>query len=191
MKECEIEIVKAKNLITHGKVEVITLSDGSQYPLDFQQQGKAFLDFYTNKLEGELGYQLEKVQQYLQLAKNRRQLLEKPNIDKIKIPQNERQRMVNEACQSGLSLSEYCKKLIYSYLGGAFCQTCRVEDEDVLTFDHKNDDGYLDRERFSSYDDFYLYYTLHMDEAKEKLQVLCFNHNVKKSRVRKKDISKN
>ena len=188
MKECEIEIVKAKNLIEHGKVEIITLSDASQHPIDFHQQGKMFLDYYTNKFENELGYQLQKLQQYLEMTRARDELLEKPRVEKVKIQQNERQRLIREAGGSGLTLSNYCKKMIYSALGGAYCQVCKIEDEHVLTFDHKNDDGHLDRKRFSSYGDFYLYYSLHIDEAREKLQVSCFNHNVKKFRISEKQL---
>ena len=76
-------------------------------------------------------------------------------------------------------------------LGGK-CVICKEDDPEMLQIDHIYDDGYADRRRFGkrwygegpepvSLGNIYCYYLAHPDEAKQKLQVLCANHNWKKN----------
>jgi ribosomal protein S27AE len=50
----------------------------------------------------------------------------------------------------------------------------------ALQFDHKKDDGATDRKRFNNTNSFVKYYNAHLDEAMERLQILCANCNWEK-----------
>lgn len=68
-------------------------------------------------------------------------------------------------------------------LGGVICTNldCQVsgkcKDIRCLQIDHKNGDGYKDKQRFKSTTAMYLYYLKNLEEAKRNLQVLCANCN--------------
>jgi len=76
----------------------------------------------------------------------------------------------------------YYKKIktnLFEFLGNK-CIVCNENDLDVLTLDHKFDDGKRDRKRFP-FNNHYRYYLHHLIEAKKTLQILCSNCNLKKS----------
>jgi hypothetical protein len=58
-----------------------------------------------------------------------------------------------------------------------------LTDRDVLTFDHKNDDGAQDRRNHGSAEYTFRYYAHNLEAAKANLQILCFNCNWKKRRA--------
>ena len=60
---------------------------------------------------------------------------------------------------------------------GDRCVKCGFNDERALQFDHINDDGRLDRKRFSSASHMFEYYCKHPEEARQKLQTMCANCN--------------
>lgn len=63
---------------------------------------------------------------------------------------------------------------LMNYLGGPKCRMCGCEIYYILHFDHiKPEHGREDRERIKGTGSFISYYSRHVDEAKEKLQVLC------------------
>jgi len=67
------------------------------------------------------------------------------------------------------------REAVVEALGGK-CARCGYDaDIRALELDHKNGDGYLDRKRLGS--KVYRYYFNRLDEAREKLQVLCANCN--------------
>jgi len=63
---------------------------------------------------------------------------------------------------------------------GAKCVSCNETDVEMLQIDHIHNDGSADRHRFKSNLAIYIYYLEHPIEAREKLQVMCANHNWKK-----------
>lgn len=67
------------------------------------------------------------------------------------------------------------REALIEFLGGRCVRCGYSEDIRALQLDHKNGDGTQDREKFGSY--IARYYCKHLDEAKEKLQVLCANCN--------------
>lgn len=78
---------------------------------------------------------------------------------------------------------QYDKRLtIMNYLGGTKCIKCGSEEYEGLELDHINGDGKIDRERFGDSNRMVYYYSKHLDEAKEKLQVLCKLCNCAKNR---------
>jgi hypothetical protein len=64
------------------------------------------------------------------------------------------------------------------------CALCDVNDIDMLTLDHINDDGANHRKKFKS--DSVPYYTLIKEGFPSGLQVYCANHNQKKEMERRK-----
>lgn len=68
---------------------------------------------------------------------------------------------------------------LINILGGK-CKTCGESDIQFLQLDHINDEGAEDRKRFKNIGLFYVYYLNHPEEAQQRLQVLCANHNWKK-----------
>jgi len=63
-------------------------------------------------------------------------------------------------------------------LGQPVCINCGFGDSRALQFDHINGNGNKDRKRFAKGGtNKLMYYILHPDEAREKLQVLCANCN--------------
>lgn len=82
------------------------------------------------------------------------------------------------------------KLRLFEILGGPRCANpvCLVpggcKELLALEIDHKNDDGNIDRKRFSQTGVAVNYYLKHPDEAKTKLQVLCSNCNqIKRMKV--------
>lgn len=67
-------------------------------------------------------------------------------------------------------------------LGGPKCLDCTCDDYDRLQFHHINGDGKEDRKRFTNTLEFIAYYLYHIEEAKQKLQVLCRTCNTRKNR---------
>lgn len=63
---------------------------------------------------------------------------------------------------------------------GSKCKVCGESDIETLQIDHIADDGAEDRRRFKGLVQMYIYYINRPEEANEKLQVLCGNHNWKK-----------
>ena len=57
------------------------------------------------------------------------------------------------------------------------CKNCNINDTDVLTIDHINNDGYKHRKEIKGN----LYFWLIKNNFPEGFQVLCFNCNHKKS----------
>jgi 5-methylcytosine-specific restriction endonuclease McrA len=67
------------------------------------------------------------------------------------------------------------RKFLIDFLGGK-CAGCGYsKDIRALQLDHKNSDGKKDRDRLGNR--VTRYYVKHLEEAKEKLQVLCANCN--------------
>jgi hypothetical protein len=76
------------------------------------------------------------------------------------------------------------RQQLYTILGADYCVKCGEDDRRCLQFDHIKGMGkqeYDKRFRYSMM--FLIYYTMHPDEAREKLQVLCANCNWKKRDV--------
>jgi 5-methylcytosine-specific restriction endonuclease McrA len=66
---------------------------------------------------------------------------------------------------------------VIKFLGGK-CSLCGYEkDFRALQLDHKNSDGHLDRKKPGRKGKISRYYVKNLDEAKEKLQILCANCN--------------
>ena len=73
------------------------------------------------------------------------------------------------------------REQLIDFLGGMCAHRgCFITDPHQLHADHKNGGGNNDRRRFDSSEELYRYYLSHLDEAEEKLQVLCANHHMKK-----------
>lgn len=68
---------------------------------------------------------------------------------------------------------------------GSKCTVCSIADIELLEIHHINNDGALDRKRFSNPEQMWRYYILHPDEAKRKLQLLCANHHKLRTRTYK------
>ncbi len=89
-------------------------------------------------------------------------------------------------CRYNKQAKEKCLKkdidkrlLVVAFLGGK-CVTCGYEkDKRALVLDHKNGDGKEDRKERGS--KLFRYYCLNLEEAKERLQVLCANCNMIKA----------
>lgn len=65
---------------------------------------------------------------------------------------------------------------------GDYCKWCGMTLPVALTIDHIKDNGKSDRDRFGGHaKSMWAYYIKHPDEAKEKLQVLCWNCNMIKA----------
>lgn len=61
---------------------------------------------------------------------------------------------------------------------------CEVTDVDLLTLDHVNNDGHLDRRRKDMYENF-----SNGEVPKGDFQTLCWNHQWKKELMRRRDIN--
>lgn len=70
------------------------------------------------------------------------------------------------------------RRQVVAALGGK-CAVCGYDDVRALVLDHKNGDGDTDRKSVGS--KIARYYVAHLDEAAEKLQVLCANCNMIKA----------
>lgn len=70
---------------------------------------------------------------------------------------------------------------LIKFLGGK-CRGCGLDDTDVLVFDHKNNDGRLDKRRMHN-TTIVKYYLDHIREAKRKLMLLCHNCNWRKEMI--------
>ena len=71
------------------------------------------------------------------------------------------------------------KNQLFEILGGKHCRDCNEKREEVLSFDHLNNDGYEDRKKFYKHPDVMrAYYVNNPDLAKKTLQVLCGNCNL-------------
>jgi len=68
---------------------------------------------------------------------------------------------------------------------GGLCGKCGIADTKVLEIDHVNDDGTVDRARFSSNDELYRWYLNNIEFAHERLQILCANCHRKKEKKTK------
>jgi len=76
---------------------------------------------------------------------------------------------------------------IFDYLGRE-CVLCKFNNIDALCFDHINNNGSANRKKFGHATLEYLYYSKHLEEAKEMLQVLCYNCNMIKEKERRRNI---
>ena len=78
-------------------------------------------------------------------------------------------------------LMSQVREQLIDYLGGVCVgRGCFIRDMHQLHVDHRLGGGNYDRRRFDSSEELYRYYLNHLGEAKEKLQVLCANHHMKK-----------
>lgn len=66
---------------------------------------------------------------------------------------------------------------LFKILGGEKCVKCGFSDIRALQFEHKDDTGYLDKKKFTRYDQMMRYYISHPLEAIEFLQIYCANCN--------------
>jgi 5-methylcytosine-specific restriction endonuclease McrA len=74
--------------------------------------------------------------------------------------------------------SEHRTKLLH--ILGIQCSVCGITDIKSLQIDHRYEDGSYDRRfRFKSDYAMYKYYLKNPDEARQRLQVLCANCNVR------------
>ncbi|MCK4260092.1 MAG: hypothetical protein KAX49_14025 [Halanaerobiales bacterium] len=71
------------------------------------------------------------------------------------------------------------RQLAIQRLGGR-CADCEIDDEEVLVFDHKNNDGYKERREISSYIYHKRLYEGILEDRREDIQLLCANCNMKK-----------
>lgn len=62
-------------------------------------------------------------------------------------------------------------------IGGWKCIGCGITDRDVLSFDHKRGGGEKERNQMGGQFPMIRYYYMHLDEARNRLQVLCANCN--------------
>ena len=68
---------------------------------------------------------------------------------------------------------------------GNVCIDCGINDPLVLQLHHKNNDGRQDRKKHGGHAKTAYYYLTHIEEAKQKLQMLCANcHQRRLSRGR-------
>lgn len=82
-------------------------------------------------------------------------------------------------------MQESIHKTLLKWLGNK-CVVCGISDPEMLQIDHVYNNGFLDRDRFGSSLAMYTYYLNHPEEAKERLQILCANHNWKKRKEAQK-----
>lgn len=76
-------------------------------------------------------------------------------------------------------------EVIRIYGGKCAWKGCRIQDPDMLTLDHVNDDGAIHRVRgFTSGDA--IYRKLVKMPRSNRFQLLCANHNLKKELLRKR-----
>jgi hypothetical protein len=77
------------------------------------------------------------------------------------------------------------KRIFYEIIGGPEpkCMICGLSDIRYFNADHINGDGKTDRNRFRDTYTMYRYYIKHPEEAKLRLQVLCFACNLGKKRT--------
>jgi len=87
---------------------------------------------------------------------------------------NKAQRYYRINRENVLNREKEKRVFLINFLGGK-CITCGFEDIRALELDHKNNDGYLDRKRIGN--KVFRYYYNHLEEALEKLQILCANCN--------------
>lgn len=64
---------------------------------------------------------------------------------------------------------------------GGKCSCCGEEEILFLTIDHKNNDGYIERNSITNYNTSSFYRMLKREEIREDIQILCFNCNLGKS----------
>lgn len=70
---------------------------------------------------------------------------------------------------------------LIDFLGGE-CINCGIIDDEILVFDHKLNDGRLEKRRmYSAW--IVKYYLRHLKDAKRRLQLLCYNCNWKKESI--------
>lgn len=74
------------------------------------------------------------------------------------------------------------------YYGGLRCVKCGITDFDVLCFDHINNDGHIDREFEGK--KYNVVNVVSKRNYPEGFQILCYNCNNKKERMRKRMIMK-
>jgi hypothetical protein len=81
------------------------------------------------------------------------------------------------------------REKLFHVLQQHWCQKCGEHDNRVLHFDHINSDGGKDvcrrayhnnKGRFGNSMEMYRYYTVHAEEARKTLQVMCANCNWRK-----------
>lgn len=76
------------------------------------------------------------------------------------------------------------------YSGGTLqCAQCNITDLDMLTIDHINNDGKIHRDQYGGKDS--MANILRKEGYPPGFQVLCFNHNIKKERIRRRTLVKN
>lgn len=68
------------------------------------------------------------------------------------------------------------------------CVKCGFSDIRALQLDHINGNGRKDMKRLGGNALSYLYYSKHLDEAKQNLQVLCANCNVIKKYINREGV---
>jgi 5-methylcytosine-specific restriction endonuclease McrA len=73
------------------------------------------------------------------------------------------------------------RDIIANALGGWKCVECGITDREVLTFDHKDGGGEVERNQMGGQFPTINYYYMHLVEARLKLQVLCSNCNWRKN----------
>jgi len=77
----------------------------------------------------------------------------------------------------GVGRKQYARISLIGMLGGE-CSTCGFRDVRALQLDHIDGSGAADRRRFKNIGvTYYHYYLKNIEEAHQKLQVLCANCN--------------
>ena len=75
---------------------------------------------------------------------------------------------------------QYYKDELFNIIGHK-CIRCGITDKRILTFDHINNDGYIDRRNVKAPTHLYSNYVSKPIFAILKLQILCFNCNILKT----------
>lgn len=83
------------------------------------------------------------------------------------------------------------KDLCFEHYGGYVCAHCSINDKDVLTLNHINDDGAKMKRIILQYPQvrgytLYRWLVVHDFPPKHKLQILCANCQLKKEKKRRK-----
>src|SRR6185436_18369340 len=132
--------------------------------------------YQNNKAKFKINYDEHREERLIQnkiYRENNKERIKKYHKDWLNKPDN---RVKWNAYQRQSMKKQYkqAKYTLFNFLGNK-CTWCGILDKRVLELDHIKDDGEQDRAKLNGR--IHFYYAKHLDEAKEKLQILCCNCN--------------